>query len=87
VSISSVALKAARKDGPGRHCHLRASVQVRSRATSCSLDAIDPDPDTVAELKDHYRRGGLADMVLNRRLTAILQATIVPISHATWISS
>jgi tryptophanyl-tRNA synthetase len=43
------------------------------------LDAFDADVEAVAELKAHYRRGGLGDMVLKRRLTGILQAIVAPI--------
>jgi tryptophanyl-tRNA synthetase len=43
------------------------------------LDAFDPNSEEVAELKAHYRRGGLGDMVLKRRLTTILQAIVGPI--------
>jgi len=43
------------------------------------LDAFDLDTEAVAELKADYRRGGLGDMALKRRLTGILQATVAPI--------
>jgi len=43
------------------------------------LNAFDPDQEAVADLKSHYRRGRLGDMVLKRRLTVILQETIAPI--------
>lgn len=43
------------------------------------LDAFDEDREAVAELKDHYRRGGIGDMVLKHRLTSILQTLIAPI--------
>ena len=61
--------------------HLRASDpgEVEGNVVFTYLDAFDPDTDAVAELKAHYRRGGLGDMVLKRRLTSILQATISPI--------
>jgi tryptophanyl-tRNA synthetase len=61
--------------------HLRASNpgKVEGNVVFTYLDAFDPDADAVAELKAHYRRGGLGDMILKRRLTSILQATISPI--------
>lgn len=43
------------------------------------LDAFDEDRDGLEELKAHYRRGGLGDMVLKRRLEEILQAVLAPI--------
>lgn len=61
--------------------HLRASDpgRVEGNVVFTYLDAFDPAEDEMAELKAHYRRGGLGDMVLKRRLTAILQKTIEPI--------
>ncbi len=61
--------------------HLRASDpgQVEGNIVFTYLDAFDPNSDEVAELKAHYRRGGLGDMALKRRLTTILQATVDPI--------
>lgn len=43
------------------------------------LDAFDVDKEKVRELKEHYRRGGLGDMVLKRRLIDILNAFLDPI--------
>jgi tryptophanyl-tRNA synthetase len=43
------------------------------------LDVFDPDADALAELKAHYRRGGLGDMVLKRRSAGILLETVAPI--------
>lgn len=61
--------------------HLRASDpgQVEGNVVFTYLDAFDPDAEAVAELKTTYRRGGLGDMVLKRRLTGILQAIVAPI--------
>lgn len=61
--------------------HLRASDpgRVEGNVVFTYLDAFDPDVDAVAALKAEYRRGGLGDMVLKRRLTGILQDTIAPI--------
>lgn len=43
------------------------------------LDVFDPYPAEVAELKEHYRRGGLGDMVLKKRLADVLENFIGPI--------
>lgn len=61
--------------------HLRAADpgQVEGNVVFTYLDAFDPDVEAVAELKATYRRGGLGDMVLKRRLTGILQAIVAPI--------
>lgn len=61
--------------------HLRASDpgRVEGNVVFTYLDAFDPDAGEVAALKAHYRRGGLGDMVLKRRLTFILQGLLAPI--------
>jgi len=42
------------------------------------LDIFDPEKKEVAKLKDEYRRGGLGDVVLKKRLTEVLQKLIQP---------
>jgi tryptophanyl-tRNA synthetase len=43
------------------------------------LDAFDPRMEEVAELKAHYRRGGLGDVTLKRRLVDVLEQVVAPI--------
>ena len=43
------------------------------------LDAFDPDKDEVESLKAQYRKGGLGDMTLKRRLDEILQTLLKPV--------
>ncbi len=61
--------------------HVRASDpgHVDGNVVFAYLDAFDPDRDGVEELKEHYRRGGLGDVALKRRLERILIAIIEPI--------
>ncbi len=61
--------------------HLRASDPgtVEGNVVFTYLDAFDEDEAAVADLKAHYRRGGLGDMAVKRRLEAVLQALLVPI--------
>ncbi len=61
--------------------HLRASDPGRTEGNVvfAHLRAFDPDADAVAELEAHYRRGGLGDAALKRRLEELLQALIAPI--------
>jgi len=61
--------------------HVRAADlgRVEGNVVFAYLDAFDPDRDAVEALKAHYRRGGLGDMTLKRRLEEILQALIAPI--------
>ena len=61
--------------------HARASDPgtVEGNVVFAYLDAFDPDGEAVAELKAHYRRGGLGDMTLKRRLEEVLETLIAPI--------
>jgi tryptophanyl-tRNA synthetase len=61
--------------------HVRASDpgRVEGNVVFAYLDAFDPDADTVAELKERYRRGGLGDAPLKRRLEGVLESVIAPI--------
>jgi tryptophanyl-tRNA synthetase len=61
--------------------HLRASDpgRVEGNVVFTYLDAFDDDAPTVAELKDRYRRGGLGDSVVKKRLNDVLQVLIAPI--------
>jgi tryptophanyl-tRNA synthetase len=43
------------------------------------LDAFDPDKEKVAELKAHYQKGGLGDMVVKKYLIEVLDALLQPI--------
>lgn len=43
------------------------------------LDVFDPDTGEVERLKEHYQRGGLADMVVKKRLTDVLNNFLTPI--------
>ena len=60
----------ARAADPGR---------VEGNVVFAYLDAFDPDREAVAELKAHYRRGGLGDVPLKRRLEGVLQELLAPI--------
>lgn len=62
-------------------CHLRVQDpgQVEGNVVFAFLDAFDEDEAALAELKAHYRQGGLADSVLKRRLDERLQALLAPI--------
>jgi len=61
--------------------HLRASDPgtVEGNVVFTYLDAFDEDGDAVADLKAHYRRGGLGDMAVKRRLDGLLQTLLAPI--------
>jgi tryptophanyl-tRNA synthetase len=61
--------------------HVRASDpgQVEGNVVFAYLDAFDPDPAAVQELKEQYRAGGLGDAALKKRLEGVLEALIAPI--------
>lgn len=63
---------------PG-HVRVTDPGMVEGNVVFAHLDAFDPSPDEVSNLKDHYRRGGLGDMVLKRRLATILEDHLAPI--------
>jgi tryptophanyl-tRNA synthetase len=61
--------------------HVRASDpgRVEGNVVFAYLDAFDPEPAAVLELKERYQSGGLGDVVLKQRLEAVLDALIAPI--------
>ena len=61
--------------------HVRASDpgHVEGNVVFAYLDAFDPDRDGLEALEEHYRRGGLGDVALKRRLEGVLAALLEPI--------
>lgn len=61
--------------------HLRAADpgQIEGNVVFTYLDAFDEDRMEVEALKTSYRRGGLGDMVVKRRLDGVLQNLLAPI--------
>ncbi|HEX6053389.1 MAG TPA: tryptophan--tRNA ligase [Gemmatimonadaceae bacterium] len=61
--------------------HVRASDpgRVEGNVVFAHLDAFDPQPAEVAELKRRYQHGGLGDVALKRRLEGVLEDVIAPI--------
>jgi tryptophanyl-tRNA synthetase len=61
--------------------HLRASDPgvVEGNVVFTYLDAFDTDGAAIDELKERYRRGGLGDVTVKRRLEDVLQALLKPI--------
>ena len=63
--------------------HLRVNDpgQIEGNVVFSYLDVFAPDQETVAEMKEHYRRGGLGDMAVKRYLNDVLQNLLEPIRH------
>ena len=61
------------------HLRIEDPGQVEGNVVFAFLDAFEPDTAKLSELKEHYRRGGLADSVLKRLLNEHLQALLGPI--------
>jgi tryptophanyl-tRNA synthetase len=61
--------------------HLRVSDpgKVDGNVVFTFLDAFDPDRAGLEALKEHYKRGGLGDAAVKRRLEDILEAVVAPI--------
>lgn len=60
--------------------HVRVSDpgRVEGNVVFAHLDAFDPDRDGLEAMKEHYRRGGLGDMTVKRRLLAVLEDMMAP---------
>lgn len=75
--VISAAVKAMFTDP--NHLRIEDPGQVEGNVVFAFLDAFDEDVATLEELKAQYRRGGLGDGKIKRRLDDILQALIEPI--------
>jgi tryptophanyl-tRNA synthetase len=63
---------------PG-HLRVEDPGNVEANSVFTYLDAFDPDQSAVEELKAHYRRGGLGDSIVKKRLNEVLQELLTPI--------
>lgn len=61
------------------HIHVSDPGKVEGNTVFSYLDIFDPDQAAVAELKAHYQKGGLGDVVLKKRLIEMLNAFLDPI--------
>ncbi len=61
------------------HIHVNDPGKVEGNVVFSYLDLFDQDTQKVEELKAHYRRGGLGDVVLKRRLIEVLNTFLEPI--------
>jgi tryptophanyl-tRNA synthetase len=63
---------------PG-HLRVEDPGKVEGNPVFTYLDAFGSDPEKIAELKEHYQRGGLGDSVVKKYLLENLQAFLDPI--------
>ncbi|HDU8426943.1 tryptophan--tRNA ligase [Acinetobacter baumannii] len=61
------------------HLRIEDPGQVEGNIVFTYLDAFDPHKEEVEELKAHYRRGGLGDGTVKKRLEGVLKELITPI--------
>ena len=61
------------------HLRIEDPGQVEGNVVFTYLDAFDPNKEELEELKAHYRRGGLGDGTVKKRLEGILKELIGPI--------
>ena len=60
--------------------HLRASDpgKIEGNVVFTYLDAFDPDKSQLHDMKEHYKRGGLGDVVVKKRLIEVLNNLLEP---------
>ena len=62
-----------------KHIHVADPGNVEGNAVFTFLDAFDSDKKTVEELKKQYRKGGLGDVAIKKRLIEVLENFLSPI--------
>ncbi len=62
-----------------KHIHVENPGKVEGNVVFTFLDAFDPDKKTVEELKKQYRKGGLGDVAIKKRLIEVLEKFLSPI--------
>jgi tryptophanyl-tRNA synthetase len=61
------------------HLRVEDPGKVEGNMVFTYLDLFDPDKEKVAQMKEHYTRGGLGDMVVKKRLMEVMDAFMAPI--------
>jgi tryptophanyl-tRNA synthetase len=61
------------------HIHVQDPGQIEGNTCFIYLDAFGEDKQKIQDLKDHYQKGGLGDMVVKRYLMEVLDAYLKPI--------
>lgn len=71
-SVDTVRDKVKKMYTDPKHLRMEDPGTVEGNPVFAYLDAFDPDQDNLDSLKDHYRRGGLGDTEIKRRLLDVL---------------
>lgn len=62
-----------------KHIHVEDPGEVKGNVVFSYLDIFDPNKDEIEELKAQYKKGGLGDVVIKKRLIEVLESIISPI--------
>jgi len=62
-----------------RHIHVDMPGKIAGNTVFTYLDVFAPDDPKVAEMKEHYQRGGLGDVVVKKYLVEVLENILAPI--------
>lgn len=63
------------------HIKVEDPGQIEGNTVFTYLDAFGTDKNTIEEMKEHYKRGGLGDMKVKKYLNEVLQAELEPIRN------
>jgi len=63
---------------PG-HIHVEDPGKVEGNVVFKYLDIFDPNKEEVEELKKQYKKGGLGDVIIKKRLIEVIESIIEPI--------
>ena len=78
-SVADVTKKVKAMYTDPQHLRVEDPGKVEGNPVFDYLDAFDPDKVALEAMKDHYRRGGLGDVVVKKRLLEVLLAELNPI--------
>ena len=63
------------------HIRVEDPGQIEGNTVFTYLDVFATDKNTVEEMKEHYKRGGLGDMKVKKYLNEVMQAELEPIRN------
>ncbi|MES2436941.1 MAG: tryptophan--tRNA ligase [Patescibacteria group bacterium] len=78
-SPETVAEKVMKMYTDPTHIHVQDPGKVEGNVVFTYLDIFDPNKEEIAELKKQYQQGGLGDVVIKKRLIALLEEILTPI--------